>query len=873
MKLRATLFLLAPVCSALAQSGGEPEVRRALPVDANLDSYQNPAWMERVAPAQPAATPEQTAPSGGELTEPFRPAQRLLPPPPSPTPAEADSEPVNVRAVPVATATPTPEPTPAPTPVATATDEAGSIRIAPTAETDPARSALNLGNSLYSRKMFDLAIPEYERFLISSQKEGRDAALFRLAECHRNLGNTEAARLGYEKLTMEFSSGEFAGAGAYRLGEILFAARIWDAARLQFETAAREAKDPEVRLTAQYFRARSLDALKKDADAETAYKEVAAAEGKNPYRDPARLALADIALRNGQKSDALATFEAIADSDSPAAVGAAAKAAALASEAGDRDKALVLYEKVLKSKDGGDWKPIALIGTMRLRYQGGDHKGVVAIGPAAVEGAPADSRPEALQILAASYRQLGNNLEARRTYDRLIKDYPDAAPAADARLQRLVSLYALNDKTLPQEADAFLKTTADPKARTQALLLKAEALSKAGDVAGACAAYKEVIGSQDLDPALRADVLYKLGWSAASTGDTATAIDAYSRFLDLYPSHALAASALARRAVAKQQAKDLDGALADFTEIATKYPGSSEHELALLQTALIAGQKKDYAAMATTFSELLEKFPKTAAAGQANFWLGWAAFEQKDYKAAIPKLEAARSLDPQYSERASLRIILAHYYLQDRDAVLKEAAAYKGGALPAEIAIWLADSCYQSGDYAKAESLLAPLMANPAAVPPDGLIQLTEARIRLKKFAEARVPLDRYMDVARDPASRARGMLAQAQLAMAARQWDDAKRFTDEALLLQPEGRLNAEARLASGDILAAKGDAEGAARAFMTVSVLTDDAEVTPRALLKAAEAYRRANNPFEADRATAELRQRYPDFAKDSKPKKDNT
>lgn len=841
----AALLALSGVFAASAQLPGEPEVRRALPVNTPAPT-ENPAWMEGVQPSTsgPIAvrTPEgvptpDTAPT--PIMQPFRPAGRT-------------------------------EEAPAPPPP----DENGTIRIAPASAVhaiDHSREQLDLANSLYSRKMYDLAVPEYEKFLISSNSEsGRDAALFRLAECHRMLGNIPAARAGYEKLVMEFQKGEFAGAGAYRLGEFLFGEKNYDAAAAQFQTAARESKDGEVRLTALYFSARSLDYLKQDKQAREAYKEVLSVEGKNPYRDHALMGSADIDARNGQKESALDAYEELGKSGKTAlSAEAAVKAAALAADLGQKDKAIALFEKAANNPEGGDWRPAAIIGAMRLRYQASAYKAVVEMA-ATTDQLPAEIRPEALQILAASYRQLGNNLEARRIYDRILKDFPDSAPSGDARFQRLVSLYALKDKNLAAEVDAFLEKTTNPKERTQALLLKAETLFKQGDYAGAGKVYEGLL-SRELSDDIRADALYKLAWCLAATGDHQAASSAYSDFLTKFPAHKLAATALAQRALSKQQNKAFDSAIEDFDTIIAKYPGTKENELALQQKALIFGQLKKYAEMTQTFEKLLADFPKSTAAAQANFWLGWAAFEQKDYQGAIPKLEAARTGDAaQYGERASLRIILSHYYLEDRESVAREASNYKGGNLPAEITLWLASHFVDEGNYAKAEALLLPLASNPAALTPDAWINLAESEIRLGKFQAARGPIDKFLETARDPATRARGLMASAKIQLGLKNSSAAAMIVEEALLLQPEGRLNAEARLLQGDILLSQGNFDAAARAYMTVAVLLDDPTLTPRALQKAADAYQRGNNSTEAEKALAQLRQKYPDFLQSQKPQK---
>ncbi|MCK9588971.1 MAG: tetratricopeptide repeat protein [Terrimicrobiaceae bacterium] len=858
-RISARFAALSFFTGLLAASGqpvqGEPEIRRALPVNTPAPT-ESPEWMDRVP---------STASGGREI--------------PVATPIPM-ARPVAVR-TPAATPPPSVSPTPDVQPfrptgrveVAPQPDENGTIRIAPSSgqASDHAREALERANNFYSRKMYDLAVPEYEMFLISSNPgEGRDAALFRLAECHRMLGNIPSARSGYEKLVMEFQKGEFAGAGAYRLGEFLFGEKNYEAANTQFQNAARESKDGEVRLTALYFSARSLDYLKRDKEAREAYKAVLAVGGKNPYRDHARLASADIDARGGEKKGALAAYEELGTPGKTAmAAEAAVKGAALAVDLGQKEKAAALFEKAMGNPEAGDWKPVAIIGAMRLRYQASSYQAVVDMA-AAADQLPAETRPEALQILAASYRQLGNNLDARRTYDRILKEFPDSAPSGDARFQRLVSLYALKDKNLAAEVDAFLEKTTNPKERTQALLLKAETWFKQGDYAGAGKVYEGLL-RRELADELRADALYKLAWCLAATGDHPAAASVYSEFLTKFPDHKLASTALAQRALSKQENKAFDSAIADFDAIADKYPGTKEHELALQQKALIFGQQKNYPGMAQTFEKLLDKFPKSAAAAQANFWLGWAAFEQKNYKTAIPRLDAARTLDAaQYGERASLRIILSYYYMEDRGSVAREAANYKGGNLPAEITLWLASHLVDEGNYARAEALLLPLASNPAALTPDAWIQLGESEIRLGKFPEARGPIDKFLETARDPATRARGLMASAQIHLGMKNPAQAGPIVEEILLLQPEGRLNAEARLLQGDILLSQGTPEAAARAYRTVAVLLDDPVITPRALQKAADAYRRADNRFEAEKTLAELRQKYPDFQKSPKSPK---
>ena len=902
MRVRIGVFLLgsAGMIFGQQQQFWLPEVRKAIPVEkptptpgqipkaipvekpdrkpAAKDSYQNPAWMERIQPS-PAPTPAPTpGPEPGftpyrpqgriEVAPKKQPPEKPVPPPEKPTPALEKPAPASEKP------SPTPERAVA---ESTPKGEDGEIRLSPSnsAGDDAANDQLKSANSIYARKMYDYAIMEYEKFLIAyPSAAGRDAALFRLAESHRMLGNQEAARSGYERLLREFRKGEFAGAGAYRLGEYLYAERKYDLALAQFQLAASESSGDEIRLSGKYNMARCLDRLKRPEEAAKLYTEVAAVEKDNPYLYYARLSLAENAAAVGRRKEALQSYSEIASGPGPSPVRAeaAVKAAALAAELGDKQRALKLFNDAYESPETGDWKPAAFLGALRLNFELGSYKRVVEMSEKLPDGVPDDQRAEVLMLMGDSFRQLGNARAARAIYDRLLLQFPNSSFSKDARYHRLLSLYQLDDAKLIQEADDFLKGATDPLQRAQINLLKAEALFKQKKYTEAAPLYGKV-GESALADDLKTKALYKLGWCQAQTGDYASAIKTYSQYLEKNPGSATLASAMAQRGLAYQQNKDYESALKDFNRIIGSYPQTPERELALQQKALILGQQKDYKGMTETFGTLLDAYPKSTGAGQANFWIGWAAFEEKDYKGAIERLEAARKLDPaQYGERAALRIVLCYYYLQDRAALRRTIAENKDLTIPAEITRWLGRKSFEEGDFSAAEQYLLPVVRDSKDVDPAVLIELAEAQIRLGKFREASPNVAKYLESAREPFARARGLQAQAAVSLAEKNYDEASKLCDESLLLQPEGSLNAEGRMLSGEIDFARGDYDGAARAFMTVAVLYNDSSVTPRALRRAAEAYRKANNDSEAGKALKELEQRFPDTVKSPRISKEN-
>ena len=831
MKRATILTLLGTVLICSGQ-----EVRRALPADApSLENYTNPSWMDRLPDGQPVEV---------------RRAESVKSVPPAVPP-------------PVVSLAPTP-PEPQPTPVGTVLDDPQNIRIAPAGgASSHADSALDRANNLYSRKLYDLAIPEYEAFLIAdSTAPARDAALFRLAECHRMAGNTAASRAAYEKLLMQFQTGEFAAAGAYRLGEMLAADNLHQPAAIQFDLAAREAKQPGIRLAAAYFAARSFDALQNNQSAEDRYRVVVATEGENPYRENAALALAAIQLKQGKKQAALETCEFLASTAASPDVAArsALQAARLAAELGSTAKALQLFDKAASGTQDSAMKSEAILAALRLRYDSGDFRGITQMGEAIERDLPVSARPEALGILAAAWRRTGNEDQAKRVYDRIVSENPSAA-SAEVRYQRLLSLYATKDPALVAEVDRFLAGSTDPKQSASAALLKAEALFQKPDYAAAAKAYAPLVENSLLKPEQRSAALYKLAWALDASGDSAGAIRAYTAFSEKYPGDKLAATAVLQRGLVRQKAQSYTEALADFEEVISRFQFSKEVEIALLQKALTLGQLKNYPEMAAAFQELLRRYPNSAAAAQAHFWLGWAAFENKDYPQAITLLDKARLLDSKnYADRATLRILLAQYQLQDRAAAAREADDYKGGAIPAEVVIWLAQGYLDDKKFAKAEKLLMPLAQNPASVPPDAWILISETKLALNKYDEASQAADKAIASTQNPQAQVRAHLAKASAEIALKRPASARQAVDQALFLQPEGKLNVEARLASGEVFFIEQDYESAARAFMAVSILVDDPKLTPKALRRAADAYRRAFKDAEADKAMKELAERFP-------------
>jgi TolA-binding protein len=765
----------------------------------------------------------------------------------------------------------------------------------PVETVSPDRRQLEYANALFTRKLYDLAVPEYQRYLDDYQgTSGRANAYFSLGECYRNLNKPSSARTNFQRVLNDYDDSEFAGPAAYALGEMAFTQKDYSTALPLFHRSAAKSKEPAVSLSARYFEARCLEALDRKDEACDIYQQVAEAKNPNPYREDARATAASIALARGRKADAFKQYEALASEAQRPALKAEAtvRAGLLAvdlaqTEKGKIDKAtaekaMALLQKGRSLPEAGRWRALAQVGILRLQYQSGQYGQLLAGYEKVLQQAPEEARPEVMLFAANSQRQLGHAKEAETIYREIIEKYPRREEAKEAAYQRLINIYNSDPSTLPPEVDQFLASNPTAERADQAKLLKAEALYKQQNYPRAAPTYAELRASQ-LSPKLRHEAALKLGLCQIQMKDNAGIIEAFSYFVQAFPDSPQTPFAFAQRALAYQENKNYESELSDLNMILTKYPDAHEREAALQQKALILGEQRNSKGMTETFRQLLKEFPKSPVAAQAQYYIGKAAFEAKDYKTALNALDAARRLNKeQYYNLATIRIISSFYYLRDRASLTNEVnnfiAAVPNAPLPEDILEWLGIEYYNEKNYAAAEKYLSALgnsarrgdtdssrneIDNPTKVKPDFWFYLGDAAAKLQNFDESENAFGKYLQIATDPAGKAKVLLALGAVKIAAHKPDEAQKIAEQIMSLQPEGRVNAEARLLAGEVQFERGRFEDAGKAFMGVALLYDDPAVTPRALRKAATAYQRAGKNDEADRAARQLREKYPNYA----------
>src|SRR5436190_19981004 len=538
-----------------------------------------------------------------------------------------------------------------------------------------AERQLDYANGLFTRKLYDLAAPEYQKYLDDYPgRAGRANAYFSLGECYRNLGRASSARTNLQKVLNDYGDSEFAGPAAFALAEMAFADKDYATALPLFHRSAGKSKEPAVALAARYFEARCLEALSRKDEAANIYAEVAEGGSPNPYREDARVTAASIFAARGKKLEALKQYEALANEAQKPALKAecAARGGLIALELVQADKgkpddvmaqrAAALFQKGRTLPDAGKFRAIAQVGLRRLQYQTGQYAQLLADYKKELDKLPEAAQAEVLLLAANSERQLGHSKEAEALYRDIIAKYPDREEAKDAAYQRLINVYNTDPSGLNAAVDEFLATNPTGERADQAKLLKAEALYKQQNYTEADSIYGELRGSQ-LSPKLRAEAAYKLGLCHVQTKKVTGVIEAFTYYIQTFPDSPEIPAAMGQRALAYEQSKNYTGALNELNIILAKYPKAREREATLQLKALILGQQENTKGMVDTFRQLLKEFPRSSVAAQAQYYIGKAAFEAKDYRTALTALNTARQLNKeQYYNLASLRLILCQFY-------------------------------------------------------------------------------------------------------------------------------------------------------------------------------------------------------------------
>ncbi len=769
---------------------------------------------------------------------------------------------------------------------------------APAAES--IEDALSYADLLFSREQYALAAQQYSVFIQENKTSPNlQIAWFRLGECYLKVNQIEDATSTFNFLINEYKRGPFVGSAAYSLAVLRFNSKDYRNALAYFKKAKDEMTSEDAKLQAQFYYGRSLQLTQQPKEALAQFESVMQAKPakENPFYERCMLESARLAFELGDTAKALEQFKVLAETATTREFKeeAIVRGGLLAAEAGEIEASEELLNQALRFSDTSPWKNLAQVGAIFNAFTREDYDRVIALYNTGAYSAPDESRAKMLLIVGHSFRLKGDLDSAVRLYALVEGKYPTQTEGIEAGYRRLQILHQQSDPLLPEVATRFAQKQSkiDPDSFyiDMAWLMKAEwhFIQAEGSASGpgsdfakkhfgdAADAYKRV-RLDNIDEKYRETALYKTGWSEIESGNLQDGIMTLSRFISRHPKSAFASSGLAKRAVAYQSQGDHQFALGDYQSIASRYPDAPEVEFSLQQIALIYAHQRKTTEMINAYNALLKKFPDTNGAGEAYYWIGVGYFDLEQHQQAIPNLEKGRELDPNLEDQATLRLVICHYQLENIDQLATESKRYiedepeaanedspkKRAKIPPPVLEYLGKKLAAKEDYEGAEYFLTFISTpdTPSKTAASTWKLIAETRQKLKKHVEAIEAYDHFLLQTERPSERASAYLERGTSQFCLRDFEKARNSAQESLRSQKEGRTNAEARLLLGDIGAAEGNLEEAAREYLVVSQIFSDPEVTPKALSKAINAYQSLGNRDKAQELQNELSSQFPAY-----------
>jgi len=738
---------------------------------------------------------------------------------------------------------------------------------------------LQFADGLYSRAMYDLASKEYEAFLKNFPSNGKlDAVHFRLGECNRNLGKNEVAEKEFDIVSKNAAS-EFRFKAGFKRAEIFADMGKPDRAIELFRAVMKDNPPEEITSAALYNVGDLQLKMAKTNEAIETFIQVKDKYPKSQFFSFALMRLGGLYGRDpAREKDALELYATVAARPASPRIGAEAlfQAAELNFRKKAYDKSAEAYRKLLKDYPDDQRAVEARIQAGWAEHNAGFYADALRI---AVDGLKANvpsDKPEWLYLKANSERQLLKNEEAVRTYAQILSEYPGGVYESAARYETALTFFKMgkymNAVNTAEQVKGSKEVTKD------VYWLLAESYTALKNSASAIQYYRLIVKEFPKSD-VAADSGYRLAHHLQVQGEFKEASRSYLTVAETFPDSKLAPQALYASAFCLAKAGMGAEALRDWTTMVQKYPDNPLVEDALYQKAAIETRLRRDKDAQESFRELLKKFPKTRFAADAHYWQGIFLSTQKKWQDAEEALrQALKSAPAKELERESnfaLAAVLQKTGKLDESAGLLQTLVSSPikDKIPSELVVWLSEYMFDRKKYDTSVSAAQILLSrgNEPKWQQAGYSLVGRSRFAEGDMKAAEEAFRKALAVKASTGFAAEAAIRLGDITYAAKNYDEAiKSYEQAAKLSADESMIGVRARAYAGlgRTSKAKNDFAAAARYFMSVAILYDDAELVSECLFEAADAYGRLEKKVDSEKAAKELVERYPDSAWAKKP-----
>ena len=739
-------------------------------------------------------------------------------------------------------------------------------------------------------RYMNYVIKLYTRYLdLYSGSKNEVAARFHLGYARQTLGQIEAARDIYRFLISRHKRGPYVGSAARQMAYLALVEEKWQEGATYFSVAASNLADQSLRNTALTKEVECLLKLNKNLEATIALRRILESQN-HPHKDWARFLLGYQYFMTDKFEATIGTLRPLLEENpggeyrSQAIFYTGLASAELGQDDAQDSHLRTILDMPMnhpsltreQRRHLATNKAKAQTSLMGLYTKKKEWDTVIDLYERGDFGATGKTEARRSMRGGKAYLIRQEYQEARSCFRRVDRALPETETAFEASFLCLVCDYHLSHPGLSQRVDIFLELYArafpnHPNLH-QARFFKGETLFALGQMEEAAVAFN-TIDAELLEPVFREELFFKKGWALGESGQFDGAIRSFSRLLGDFPKTTRRATAFNKRGEAHLALGDHTSALRDFEAVlAIENAAPEQFAFALQGSALVLRFDKNYESMIERYRRLLADTSNLplAASANANYRIGWGYHKVGKYPDASPYLRKARDLLPEYySQPVGDLLILGAFEQRDRTAlhtafqeVFRQAPAK---LIPRHILTWLGVQMFHSGDALEASMYLEKATDNTKPATTDLPVWriLAKARNRAGQFEKAEATSLLLLDQKLEPRWRADAFLDLAEARLGMKKFAEALEATDKGLALEVPGPHLAGFQLVRGEIALAQDRWDDALQVFeKTIPMIPDDPLLQPRALHGGYLAAIKTGDQSLANDFQKKLKERFPDW-----------
>lgn len=726
------------------------------------------------------------------------------------------------------------------------------------------------------KELYQRAIPILDNYIrLYPRHKFSQPAMYYLAECYHAIDMPRQANILFDQIIQKYRTGYYVAAAAYRLAYDNYNKKRYQRAARLFSLTAANAKKPEDKLRAIYFRAQCYLLLKDSKRAHPLLEKVANSPIDSPYKKQAKISSAHILLAKKDYAKALPLYETLLlPEHTPELRSETAYHAGVAAAALNKSEIAKKHFQTAMEVTESPWKPNAHIALLGLYYKNKNYDAILKqLEKSKVKLSPKQLAQQGV-IVGQTYFQQKNYPEAINYFLDVERSVPGTDQAFEAAYYKILSLYNINGERIPKMVDQFIQNYAVGRGTSkyihQAILMKAETLYSEKHYKDAAAAYAS-ISTEFTDKRNLPSLLYKKAWCLSEIGNHEGAVESFSLFIKHAPKDERINNAYAKRGQSYMQLGDRIKALKDFDVVIRNAPKSQIAAISLQLSARIQRDAKRYKDVIERLEQLLRDFKDLPSVTKANshYWLGSAYFKVDEFKNAIPHLETAKQINnSSYGKQTSMLLVLVRYSLKDVDG-LKSALSNAekielGKQIPLPVYRWLGSQCYNAGDFSEAAKYLIKGCEEgvPQKTPAIIWRLLSKAQLKNAAWEMTLSACNSLLSMEKEDARRVDAMLDKTNALIQLKRFDEAKHTGEAALALRPSGAVKAGLLIALGDVAYLNSDHTTAAQHYVLVVETFEEEDSHKEALYKLVQSLEKSGKSKETKTYKAQLKKDYPDY-----------